>query len=342
MFKFRISLSAFALSAAVLSGSPALAGNLEPSTEAFINGLAGSRPIYTLPVPAARDVLEGAQKSVAVTLAPASVQDRVLPVGPTGRTNVRVYRPAGTNDALPVVIYAHGGGWVLGSKATHDRLSRELSVGANAVVVFVDYERSPEARYPVAIEQIYATLTYVAAHADQFGADVGRIAVAGDSVGGNMSAVTALLAKERHGPKLSAQLLIYPVTDASMATASYREFANGPWLTSKAMEWFWDQYLPDATARADIHVSPINASADQLKDLPRTLVITDENDVLRDEGEIYGRHLAAAGVNVTSVRYNGTIHDFLLLNPITTTPAVRSAVQQASSFLRNAFSNSTN
>jgi len=337
MSKVFSTLSTLALSAAVLAQAPAHAANLEPATQAFIDGLAGSKPIYTLPVAQARDVLEGAQNSVPVTLAPVTCADREIPVGPTGRTAVRIYRPEGAKGALPVVVYAHGGGWVLGSKTTHDRLVRELAVGANAVVVFVDFDRSPEARYPVAIEQIYGTLEYVAAHPAEFGADATRIALAGDSVGGNMSAVTAIMAKERKGPKLAAQVLIYPVTDASMSSGSYMTFADGPWLTKKAMEWFWDQYLPEATARSDIHVSPINATTDQLHGLPRALVITDENDVLRDEGEAYGRHLAAADVTVTSMRFNGTIHDFLLLNPLAQTPAVRGAIVQATAFLRNAF-----
>jgi acetyl esterase len=152
-----------------------------------------------------------------------------------------------------------------------------------------------------------------------------------------MTAVIALLAKERKGPQVKAQLLFYPVTDASMSSGSYKEFAEGPWLTKKAMEWFWDQYLPDVSKRADIHVSPIKASLEQLKGLPQTLLFVDENDVLRDEGEAYGRKLAAAGVTVTSVRYNGTIHDFMLLNPIANTPAVRGAVDQASGYLRKVF-----
>ena len=337
MSKVCSTLSTLALSAAVLAQAPAHAADLEPATQAFIDSLAGGKPIYTLPVAQARDVLEGAQNSVPVALAPVTYADREIPVGPTGRTAVRIYRPEGAKGDLPVVVYAHGGGWVLGSKTTHDRLVRELAVGANAVVVFVDFDRSPEARYPVAIEQTYGTLTYVAAHPAEFGADATRIALAGDSVGGNMTAVAAIMAKERKGPKLAAQVLIYPVTDASMSSGSYTTFADGPWLTKKAMEWFWDQYLPEATARGDIHVSPINATTDQLHGLPRALVITDENDVLRDEGEAYGRHLAAAGVTVTSMRFNGTIHDFLLLNPLAQTPAVRGAIVQATAFLRNAF-----
>lgn len=312
---------------------------LEPDTQAFIDSLEGNPPIYTLSPADARDVLSGAQKSVNVKLAPADFEDRVLSVGPTGQTKIRIYRPTGAEGALPVVVYLHGGGWVLGDADTHDRLSRELAVGANAVVVFVDYERSPEQRYPVALEQSYAVYDYVAGHADEFGADASRIVIAGDSVGGNMATVVALLAKERGGPAITAQLLLYPVTDASMSTPSYSQFADGPWLTKQAMVWFWDQYLPDLSKRADVHVSPINASADQLKDLPQALVLTDENDVLRDEGEAYGRNLTAAGVPVTSIRYNGTIHDFMLLNPIAETQAVRGAVAQAVSYLKTVFGN---
>ncbi len=325
------------LSSTVLAGTPALAGPLEPATQGFINSLAGGQPIYTLAPDAARGVLAGAQKSVTVNLASVDVQDRTLNIGPSGRTTVRVYRPKGVKGALPVIVYSHGGGWVLGDANTHDRLARELSVGAGAVVVFVDYDRSPENRYPVAVEQIYATLNYVVRNPAEFGADARRVAIAGDSVGGNMTAVVALMAKERKGPKIAAQVLFYPVTDAKMETKSYSEFGEGPWLTKKAMEWFWDQYLPDVSKRADIHVSPINATAEQLQGMPQTLLVTVENDVLRDEGEAFGRNLAAAGVPVTSVRYNGTIHDFVLLNPITTTPAARGAVSQATNYLKEVF-----
>jgi acetyl esterase len=213
---------------------------LEPATQAFIDSLAGAAPIYTLSPEAARNVLTGAQKSVSVKLAPARSEDRVLDVGPKGHTDIRIYRPESAKGPLPVVIYTHGGGWVLGDRDTHDRLVRELTIGANAVVVFVDYDRSPESRYPIAVEESYAVLKYVAEHPDDFGADASRIAIAGDSVGGNMTAVVALLAKEREGPDVKAQLLFYPVTDASMSTGSYKEFAEGPWLTQKGMEWFWD------------------------------------------------------------------------------------------------------
>ncbi|MGH8521804.1 MAG: alpha/beta hydrolase, partial [Gammaproteobacteria bacterium] len=285
-----------------LTAAPVAAQQLDPSTQAFVDGLQGSPPIYTLAPDAARAVLSGAQKSVKVTLLEVSSQDRVLNVGPKGRTNIRMLRPAGAQGTLPIVVYVHGGGWVLGDKETHDRLVRELAVGANAVIVFVDYDRSPESRYPVAIEQSYAVTKYVEQHAAEFGADPNRVAIAGDSVGGNMTAVVALMAKERKGPNIVAH-----------------------------------QYLPDASKRSDIHASPLTASVEQLRGLPQALVLVDENDVLRDEGEAYARKLAQADVRVTSLRYNGTIHDFMLLNPIAETPAVRAAVDQASSYLRIVF-----
>lgn len=310
---------------------------LDPQTQDFINSVAGLPPIYTLTPEAARTLISDAQKSAKVNLPAVASEDRVLKVGPTGRTDIRIVRPAGAKGTLPAIVYIHGGGWVFGDKETHDRLIRELAVGANAVVIFVDYERSPESRFPVAVEQSYAVTAYVAEHAVEFDIDPKRLVVAGDSVGGNMTAVVALMAKERNGPAIAAQLLFYPVTDASMTTGSYEEFAEGPWLTKKAMAFFWERYLPEASKRTDIHVSPLNASTDALRGLPRTLLIVDENDVLRDEGEAYGRKLTEAGVKVTSLRYNGTIHDFMMLNSIAGTPAVRAAVGQANGYLRNVF-----
>ena len=319
------------------SGYAGAAPRLEPATRAFISGLSGP-PIYTLTPDAARAVLSSVQKSVTVTLPKVASEDRVLKLGPLGRTNIRVVRPAAAKGQLPVIVYMHGGGWILGDKETHDRLVRELSVGTGAVIVFVDYDRSPESHFPVAIEEGYTVLKYVAEHGTEFGADPTRLAIAGDSVGGNMTAVLALMAKERGGPALTAQVLAYPVTDGSISSASYSEFADGPWLTKKAMEWFWDAYLPDASKRSDVHASPINATPEQLKGLPQALVIVDQNDVLRDEGEAYAYQLAQTGVRVTAVRYNETIHDFMLLNPIANTPPVRGAIDQTCSYLRGVFS----
>jgi len=325
-----------AAAVAVLGAATAHAAPvLEPATQKFLDGLKGAKPIYTLSPDAARKVLHDAQSGPVALLA-ASIEDRELAVGPKGKTRIRVIRPQGAAGTLPVIVYFHGAGWVMGDTTTHDRLVRELAVGAQAAVIFVDYDRSPEARYPVAIEEDYAVTKYVAEHPAEFNVDATRLAIAGDSVGGNMAAVVSLLAKERKGPAIAAQLLFYPVTDAGMNTPSYKEFADGPWLTRPAMAWFWDAYLPDKAARKDIHVSPVNASSDELRGLPPALVITDENDVLRDEGEAYARKLIAAGVTVTATRYLGTIHDFVMLNGLAETPATRGAIGQATDFLRKA------
>lgn len=307
---------------------------IEPATQAFLDSLPDGPPIYTLSPTDARGVLSAVQASASPEIAPADIEDRTLAVGPGGATNVRVVRPAGVRGTLPVIVYIHGGGWVLGDKQTHDRLVRELAAGVQAILVFVDYDRSPESRYPGAIEQAYAVVRHVAENPVDYDADPARIAIAGDSVGGNMAAAVTLMAKERGGPAFRAQLLFYPVTDASMATNSYRDFADGPWLTAKAMAWYWDQYLPDTNRRGEILASPVNASIEQLQGLPPALVIVDENDVLRDEGETYARRLAQAAVPVISTRYNGTIHDFVMLDPIAATPAARGAIGQAIGYLR--------
>ncbi|AJD42055.1 alpha/beta hydrolase [Rhizobium sp. SEMIA 4085] len=328
-----------ALSTAVILAASALGAAadpvLEPATQKFIDALAGSKPIYTFSPAEARNILAGAQKG-EVKKPAVHEENRTVKAGPTGSIKLRIIRPENAKGALPVVMYFHGGGWVLGDADTHDRLVREIANGANAAVVFVDYERSPEARYPIAIEQAYAATKYVVEHANEFKVDASRVAVAGDSVGGNMTAAVTLLAKERGGPALKQQVLFYPVTDANFETRSYNQFANGPWLTKEAMKWFWNAYLPDEAKRKDPTATPLNASLEQLNGLPPALIVTDENDVLRDEGEAYGRKLSQAGVKVTSVRYNGTIHDFVLLNAISETPAVRSAITLASDTLRSA------
>jgi acetyl esterase len=310
---------------------------LEPRTQAFIDSLndAGGPPIYTLTPEAARAVLAQAQ-DIPVEKPAASIEDTTFPVGPSGSVKIRIVRPPQEKGPLPVVFHLHGGGWILGDRNTHDRLTRELAVGAKTAVVFVDYDRSPEARYPTAIEQAYASILYVVEHARALNVDAGRLAVFGDSVGGNMSAALMLMVKERGGPRFALQVLFYPVTDGNFDTGSYDMFANGPWLTKKAMQWFWDAYLPDVAARKQPTAAPLNATLEQLKGLPQALVVVDENDVLRDEGEAYARKLARAGVRVTSVRYNGTIHDFVLLNAISETPAVRSSVALATAALRAA------
>src|SRR5262245_905795 len=319
------------------AGAGSLAPVLEPTTQTVIDSLAagGGPPIYTLSPKAAREVLAGAQAQPVAKL-PASIEDTTFPVGPTGSVHIRIVRPKDAKGVLPVVMHFHGGGWVLGDKETHDRMTREIAVGANAAVVFVDYDRSPEAHYPVAIEQAYAATSYVVEHGRKLDVDPSRLAIVGDSVGGNMAAAVTLMAKERRGPRVAFQVLFYPVTDANFETGSYDTFAEGPWLTRAGMQWFWNAYLPEVAARKQITASPLSASREQLAGLPEALVIVDENDVLRDEGEAYARKLSQAGVRVTSVRYNGTIHDFVLLNAIADTPAVRSAMHQANSALKKA------
>jgi acetyl esterase len=308
---------------------------LELHTQEFVDSLAGAPPIYSLSPADARSILVRAQ-SIPVGKPSAQVQDITLPVGPTGSVPIRVIRPVGAVEVLPVVMYFHGGGWVLGDRGTHDRLIREIAVGAGAAVVFVDYARAPEARYPVAIEQAYAATRHVADNGATLRIDPLRLAVAGDSVGGNMAAVVTLMAAQRRGPKIAFQVLFYPVTDAGFDTPSYSRFAHGPWLTKRAMEWFWDAYLPDLAARKQPTATPLNASSDQLASLPEALVIVGESDVLRDEGEAYARKLSDAGVRVTAVRYNGTIHDFVMLNALADTPATRGAIAQAVGALKGA------
>ncbi|WP_448642977.1 alpha/beta hydrolase [Geodermatophilus sp. URMC 63] len=230
----------------------------------------------------------------------------------------------------------HGGGWVLGNARTHDRLVRELAVGVGAAVVFVEYDRSPEARYPVAIEQGYATARWITANGVSEGLDAGRMAVAGDSVGGNMTAALTILAKQRGDVTFVHQSMYYPVTDAAQDTASYLEFADGPFLTAKGMAWFWDCYAPDEQRRQEITASPLRASREDLVGLPPAFLVVDENDVLRDEGEAYARRLLEAGVPITTVRYNAIIHDFMMLNPLRPTQAATAAVEQAIQVLRKA------
>jgi acetyl esterase len=253
-----------------------------------------------------------------------------------GDVQVRIVRPAGSEGTLPVILYMHGGGWVLGNAGTHDRLVRELAVGARAAVVFVEYDRSPEARYPVAIEQGYATARWITREGAANGLDPDRIAIAGDSVGGNMTAALALMASDRGDVRFVQQSMYYPVTDAAMDTGSYEQFAEGYFLTAKAMGWFWDAYAPDVERRSEPYASPLRASDEQLAGLPPAFVIVDEADVLRDEGEAYAARLRAAGVAVTTVRYDGITHDFMMLNPLSDTHATRAAVAQAISTLRGA------
>jgi acetyl esterase len=305
---------------------------LERKTQEFVDAVAaqGGKPLYELSYADARKVLEDLQASTNVNKPPADVEDKVLPVGPTGQTSVTIYRPKGSAASLPAVMYFHGGGWVLGSKNTHDRLLRDLSNVTNAAFVFVNYTPSPDAQFPIPVEQAFAATKYIAEHGDEFNLNAAQLAVAGDSVGGNMAAVVTQLAKERKGPSIRYQVLFYPVTDASFSQESYKEFADGPWLTTAAMKWFWDAYAPNQADRKKPMATPLSATTEQLKGLPPALVIVDENDILRDEGEEYARKLIQAGVETTVVRVLATIHDFAMLNPLASTAAAKAGIELAS------------
>ncbi|MET8723952.1 MULTISPECIES: alpha/beta hydrolase [Streptomyces] len=308
---------------------------LEPAAAAFAEATANPPYLFDLAPAEGRKAVDEVQSG---DIAKPAVDEEWITVegGPTGSVRARIVKPAGAEGTLPVVLYIHGAGWVFGNAHTHDRLVRELAVGANAAVVFPEYDLSPEARYPVAIEQNYAVAQWIVRQGGTKGLDGARLAVAGDSVGGNMSAALTLMAKERGDVALVQQVLFYPVTDASFDTGSYHQFATGYFLRRDGMQWFWDQYTTDEAERAQITASPLRATTEQLTGLPPALVITAEADVLRDEGEAYAGKLRRAGVPVTAVRYSGVIHDFVMLNALRETNAADAAIKQAAFVLHSA------
>lgn len=332
-------ITALTCSAALaLSSSPVSAVTLEPAAAAFAEAAAAGQPIYELPYADARAVLAGVQADTVAASAATTTQDMVWNVGPTGEVRIRIVRPSDATGELPAVLYYHGGGWVMGDRTTHDHLIRELAVQARAAVVFVEYDNAPEVRYPVNNEQAYAALEYVAANDSALGIDGSRLAVAGDSAGGNMAFAVTMMAKDRSGPQISHQLLFYPVTQDISDNSSYREFGNGPFLTRKAMDYFLEANYA-AESRQDVLAFPLRASLEQLTGLPPATIIVAENDLLRDEGEAYGRRLIEAGVPVATTRFNGTIHDFVMLNPLAASEPARAAIAQGAARLRSTFVN---
>jgi acetyl esterase/lipase len=293
------------------------------------------KPIEQLSPADARQVLVDAQNSTKVDFSGIEESEKLIKQDGQ-ELKIHIVKPAGAGLNAPVFIYIHGGGWVLGDYLTHRRLVRDIVVGSGAVAVFPDYTPSPEARYPTAINQIYAALKWVSSNGEEIGVDGQNLAVVGNSVGGNMAASIALMAKEKKGPSIKLQVLLWPVTDADFETGSYKELGEERFLTKNMMTWFWDSYLPDLKTRKEIYASPLQASLEQLKDLPPALVQTAENDVLRDEGEAYARKLNEAGVPVTLTRYGGLIHDYGLLNPLAEIPAVKTALLQAATIIREA------
>ncbi|EOS7733846.1 alpha/beta hydrolase [Enterococcus hirae] len=307
--------------------------SLEKAAIEFSDANAPHPRIYELPPEEGRALLEKVQESPVDKL-PVDIEDLTVDTGQWGSINVRFVRPEGNTDKLPVIFYIHGAGWVFGSAQTHDKLIRELAVRTNSVVVFPEYSRSPEAKYPTAIEQSYAVLQKLSELAESKGLDLSELAVAGDSVGGNMATVMTILTKERQGLPIQKQLLFYPVTDANFTTDSYQEFAENYFLTKEGMKWFWNQYTTDDSERSEITASPLRATSEELADLPPALILTGEADVLRDEGEAYARKLRDAGVAVTQVRFQGMIHDFVMVNSLDQTNATRAAMLLATQWLQ--------
>ncbi|MBF6222253.1 alpha/beta hydrolase [Nocardia gipuzkoensis] len=317
-----------------MSGNP-LGIPLEPAAQEFVDATSQPPFLYQLPPEEGRKAVDGVQDS---PIFKPEIDEEWITVegGPTGSVRVRIVKPQGATGTLPVIVYTHGAGWVFGDAHTHDRLVRDLAVGAHAAVVFPEYDRSPDVRYPVANEQSYRVVQWVTAEGAQKGLDSSRIAIAGDSVGGNMAIALTLMAKERGDVSFVQQVLFYPVTDANFDTGSYQQFAEGYFLTREGMKWFWDQYTTSAEDRAQITASPLRATTEQLTGLPPALVITAEADVLRDEGEAFAGKLRAAGVPVTQVRYGGIVHDFVMVNSLHDTHAAKAAVAQAVATLRAA------
>ena len=311
--------------------------NLDRVSKEFINNLeaSGGKPLYEMTVDDARQFLVDLQKKTYKEI-PAEIADIDIFTEAAGTVSVRLVRPHDSNETLPVILYLHGGGWILGDKETHDMLIRKLANCTNSVVVFVNYSRSPEAVYPMALNQAYGVLEYLYNNPEEFNIDPDRIVIAGDSAGGNLATSVALKSLRSGGPRILFQALLYPVTDANMDSDSYKLFKDGPWLTKKSMEWFWNAYLPDKRLKNDIYVSPLRACIDDLAGMPSALIITAENDVLRDEGEAYARKLDSAGVDVLNVRMNGTIHDFLMLNALSETPQAKGALMLACNMLKKA------
>lgn len=307
---------------------------LEPGAKEFAAANDAPPYLFELGPEEGRAALNAVQ-SGTTSRPDADITDVTIPDGPHGDVKVRIVKPVGTSGPLSVVLFIHGAGWVFGGTITHDRLIRELAAGVGAAVVFPDYRRSPEARYPSALEECYTVAKWIAESGHEHGLDGTHLAVAGDSVGGNLAAALTLLAKQRSGPRFTAQVLFYPVTNADFGTRSYRRFAEGYHLRRDAMIWYWDQYSTESQ-RAEITASPLRATTEQVTGLPPALVITAEADVLRDEGEAYANKLRAAGVPVISRRYRATIHDFMMVDAMADTNAAKAATAQAIQYLTNA------
>lgn len=305
---------------------------LEQAAQQFSDDNKPHPRIYELEPKDGRALLEKVQSS-PVEKHKVDIEDTTFSTENWGDVPVRFIRPEGNQEKLPVIYYIHGAGWVFGNANTHDKLVRELAVRTNSVVVFPEYSLSPEAKYPTAIEQNYDVLQQLRNVSEEKNLDITRLTVAGDSVGGNMSTVMTIMTKQREGLPISQQLLYYPVTNAEFDTESYNAFAEDYYLTKEGMQWFWDQYTTNPDERAEITASPLRADEKELEGLPPAMILNAEADVLRDEGEAYANKLRAAGVDVAQIRFQGTIHDFVMLNPLDQTNAAREAMDISTSWI---------
>jgi acetyl esterase/lipase len=314
---------------------PSANPKVDHRVRAFLKALnsAGGPPLETLSPTAARQVLIDAQASVPLKLRDAVVEEKTIHEDGL-EVRLHLVHPPGIVGVRPAFLFIHGGGWVLGDFPTHERFVRDLVADSGYPAIFVNYTPSPEAQYPIAIREIHAAAKWVAAHGKEIGVDGNRLAIVGNSVGGNMTAAVSLLALHQGGPKFRCQILLWPVTDASFDTDSYHEFAEGYFLSRNMMKWFWDAYTTNPAQRREIYASPLQATEELLEGLPPALVQVAGNDVLRDEGLAYARKLDSAGVDVTVARYENLIHDYGLLNAISEVPAVRDALHQAAETLR--------
>jgi acetyl esterase/lipase len=333
-------LAALVIGASILTQSAIAAPDaatdprIDPQIRSFLAEInKDSSPFWELPQPKPQEILTGLQSQTAVDMSGVTTTEKTI--AENGRTvKLHIMKPEHVTGKPGVLLFIHGGVWIVGNFQNHRRLLRDLVVGSGQIGVFVEYSPLPAAKFPTQLEECYSALKWIAEHASEFDADGSRIAVAGNSVGGNMTAALTLMTKDRNGPKISYQVLMIPATDASVDTESYHNYGTGRFLARAFMKYGWDLYAPDAKTRANPYASPLRASTDQLKGLPPALVITAENDPLRDEGEAYARKLKEAGVSVDAVRYNGTIHDFVLLNALRHVPSTEAAIEQANEGLR--------
>ncbi len=326
-------LATGALGTAYASDAPAM--KPDRVTSAFLYKLnhSGGAPIETLSPEAARQVLTSAQNSVKVDPSGITIANRTIEQDGIS-VPITIVKPEGARDTLPVFMFFHGGGWILGDFPTHERLVRDLVVESGLAAVFVNYTPSPEAQYPVAINQAYAATRWVAEHGREIGVDGHRLAVVGNSVGGNMAAVVSLMAKDKDGPTIRFQGLMWPVTDDNFDDRSYLDYSEGYFLTRPMMQWFWNAYTRSDAKRNERYASPLKASLEELKGLPPALIQVAQFDVLTNEGQAYGRKLDDAGDEATVVRYDGTIHDFGLLNALASDVPTRTAIKQMADELK--------